>query len=91
MNILFLSLGRYKSVNEKGIYTDLLREFISHGHNVTILSSMETKEENAPSVIEEENCTIVRVFTGKIQKTNIIEKGINTILIETRYKNAIKK
>ena len=91
MNILFLSLGRYKSVNEKGIYTDLLREFISHGHNVTILSSMETKEKNAPSVIEEENCTIVRVFTGKIQKTNIIEKGINTILIETRYKNAIKK
>lgn len=91
MNILFLSLGRYKSVNEKGIYTDLLREFIRHGHNVTILSSMETKEENAPSVIEEENCTIVRVFTGKIQKTNIIEKGINTILIETRYKKAIKK
>ena len=91
MNILFLSLGRYKSVNEEGIYTDLLREFINHGHNVTILSSMEIKEKNTLPIIEEKNCMIVRVFTGKIQKTNIIEKGINTILIETRYKNAIKK
>lgn len=91
MNILFLSLGRYKSVNEKGIYTDLLREFINHGHNVTILSSEEIRTGKEASVIKEKNCTIVRVFTGKIQKTNVIEKGINTILIETRYKNAIKK
>lgn len=91
MNILFLSLGRYKSVYEEGIYTDLLREFINHGHNVTILSSMEIKEKNTLPIIEEKKCMIVRVFTGKIQKTNIIEKGINTILIETRYKNAIKK
>ncbi len=91
MNILFLSLGAYKSINENGIYTDLLREFINHGHNVTILSSMEMKEEKISPVIKERNCTIVRVFTGKIQKTNVIEKGINTVLIEKRYKNAIKK
>lgn len=90
MNILFLSLGRYSSVQEKGIYTDLLREFIRNGHIVTILSAEESRVDNE-ILIEEESCTIVRVFTGKIQKTNIIEKGINTLLIENRFKKAIKK
>lgn len=90
MNVLFLSLGRYNSVQEKGIYTDLLREFIRNGHIVTILSAEELRVDNDP-IVKEENCTIVRVFTGKIQKTNILEKGVNTLLIENRFKKAIKK
>lgn len=35
--------------------------------------------------------SILRVKTGKIQKTNLIEKGIATILLETQYISAIKK
>lgn len=91
MNILFLSLGKYKSINERGIYTDLLRQFIANGDNVTILSALEEKLDKSSQIINEEKCKIIQVYTGKIQKTNIIEKGINTLLIETRYKNAIKK
>lgn len=87
MNVLFLSLMQYNSVEEHDIYTDLLREFIRKGHNVYILSPTESSEE----VIEESNSTIYRVPTGKIEKTSFLQKGINTILIEFRFKAAIKK
>lgn len=87
MNVLFLSLMQYNSVEEHDIYTDLLREFIRKGHNVYILSPTESSEE----VIEESNSTIYRVPTGKIEKTGFLQKGINTILIEFRFKAAIKK
>ncbi len=89
MKILFLSLGMYDSIKQRGIYTDLLREFIKNGDEIVILSPVEDRVSEA--IIEEEHCKIIKVPTGKIQKTNIVEKGINTILIETRFINAIKK
>ena len=87
MNVLFLSLMQYSTINERDIYTDLLREFIRNGHHVSILSPTEGSE----TVIAEENSTIYRVPTGKIEKTSYLQKGINTILIENRFIAAIKK
>lgn len=87
MNILFLSLMPYRSIQERDIYTDLLREFLRNGHHMVILSPTEKKEQ----VIPEENCTIYCVPTGKIEKAGFLQKGINTVLIEQRMKAAIKK
>ena len=91
MNILFLSLGKYWSINEKGIYTDLLREFIRHGDKVFILSPTERREGKQTQLIEEENSVILKVRTGNIQKTRFIEKGISTVLIGLQFRSAIKK
>lgn len=91
MNILFLSLVEYKSVNEHGIYTDLLREFILHDNKIYIISPFEGKKSKRAHIIHEKRSVILRVYGGKIQKTNFIQKGINTILIGKRYKFAIKK
>ena len=87
MNVLFLSLVSYHSITERDIYPDLLREFIRNGHRVYILSPTESSE----SVTEEQNCTIYQVPTGMIEKTGLVRKGINTILIESRFKGAIQK
>lgn len=87
MNVLFLSLMQYSTINERDIYTDLLREFIRNGHHVSILSPTEGSE----TLIAEENSTIYRVPTGKIEKASFLQKGINTILIEYRFISAIKK
>ena len=87
MNVLFLSLMQYSTINERDIYTDLLREFIRNGHHVSILSPTEGIE----TLIAEGNSTIYRVPTGKIEKTSFLQKGINTILIEYRFIAAIKK
>ncbi len=91
MNILFLSLGRYWSINEREIYTDLLREFIKNGDKVYILSPIERREHRKSQVIEEGNSKIIKVNIGNIQKTNVLEKGISTILVEYQFLTAIKK
>ncbi len=91
MNVLFLSLGRYWSIRESEGYTDRLREFIRHGHRVFILSPTERREGKAAQVIREENAEILKIKTGNIQKTNFIEKGISTLLIEKQFLRAVKK
>ncbi len=91
MNVLFLSLGKYWSMKESEGYTDLLREFIRNGHKIYVLSPIERREGKKSKRIKEEHSEILKVRTGNIQKTNMIEKGINTVFIETRFQAAIKK
>ena len=91
MNVLFISLQRISSIQVSHIYPDLLREFIKSGHSVYILSPVEQMNKTENPIIQESGAKIVKVKTGRIQKTNIIEKGINTILIEPRFRRAIKK
>lgn len=91
MNVLFLSLIGYDSINNKDLYTDLLREFVSNGHNVFIVSPAERREKCKSGIIKENNSTILKVKTGNIQKTNIIEKGVSTVLLELQFVKAIKK
>ncbi len=91
MNILFLSLERYWSITEHKLYTDLLRKFIEGGHKVYSLSPVERREHKKGGVIKEGNSTIIKVNIGNIQKTNIVEKGISTLLIERQYLATICK
>ena len=91
MNILFLSLIKMKSIRDHLMYPDLLRKFVKNGNNVFILSPVEQTEEYDNGVIREDNVCIVPVKTGQIQNINVLQKGINTILIEPRFKKAIKK
>lgn len=91
MNILFLSLGRCWSINDQEMYTSLLRCFIKDGDNVYILSPIERREKKKAQIIREGNSTIVKINILNIQKTNIIEKGISTLSIETLFLKALKK
>lgn len=91
MRVLFLGLNKLDSIISNGIYPDLLREFIKNGHSVYILSPAEKMNKADNPIIQEHGAKIVKVKTGRIQKTNIIEKGINTVLIEPRFKRAVKK
>ena len=91
MNLLFLTLLDFNSVNEKNIYTDLLREFQKNGHNVCVISPVEKRKKKNTYLIKEENITILKLQIGNVQKTNIIEKGISTLMIETQFIKGIKK
>lgn len=91
MNILFLSIGGFDSINQHAIYPDLLREFKKHGHNVYVVSRRERRCGLPTELVEEEGSKLLKVRIGNITKTNIIEKGISTILMGHWYKNAITK
>ena len=91
MNILFLTLLSFDSLNERTIYTDLLREFVKHGHRIYAISPVERRQKTATHVIREDSVTILRLQIGNTQKTNIIEKGISTLKIEPQFKKGIRK
>lgn len=93
MKILFLTLSKINTLEDRGIYTDLLRKFQNNGHEVFIVSPSERRENKSTSIskIDTGNVTILNVKTFNIQKTNIVEKGIGTLAIEYQYLKAIKK
>lgn len=91
MKVLFLTLARINSIEVQGIYQDLLRKFRDNGHELFIVSPTERKYRNKTNVFTEAGVTILNVWTPNIQKTNILEKGITTLLLEYFYFKAIKK
>lgn len=90
MNVLFLTLSEIDSIEQRGIYQDLLRRFRDEGHNVTIVSPIERRRKKSTSFIQKDGVSILKVKTFNIQKTNVIEKGIGTLAIEYQFLFAIK-
>ncbi|MFR7812456.1 MAG: hypothetical protein ACLU4N_26265 [Butyricimonas faecihominis] len=82
MNVLFLTLGWITDINARGIYTDLLREFIHHGHRCYIVTPKERSTGEPTSVTDFPGGKILGVKTLNIQKTNIVEKGIGMLLLK---------
>ncbi|MGF2164894.1 glycosyltransferase family 4 protein [Enterococcus avium] len=92
LNVLFLSLLDFTSLKESNIYTDLLSEFVKNGHHVSIISPIEKRNNGEEKIIyESDNCNILKLKIGNIQKTNLIEKGISTITVENKFLRGIKK
>ncbi len=91
MNVLFLTLIDINTVEERGIYPDLLRKFRNEGHNITVVSAVERRKKIKTSFFEKDGIKVLKVKTLNIQKTNFVEKGIGTLMIEYQFLSAIKK
>lgn len=91
MNVLFLTLLDFDSIEEHNIYTDLLREFAKHGHKLYVISPVERRKRQETRLLETDKATILKLKIGNTQKTNLIEKGISTITIEPQFISGIKK
>ena len=91
MNILFLSLLEFNSIEENGLYSDILRYLRDCGNNIYALCPVERRNVSDIKTIEEVGCKIVKFKIGNVQKTGIIEKGISTITLESCFIKAIKK
>lgn len=91
MEVIFLTLAYPIDVNYKNIYSDFFDEISSKGHNITVFCPDETRTFGKIIELFRKSVRIVHIPTGKITKTSIINKIINTILLEYRYLNAIKK
>ena len=91
MNILFLSIGRLNSIEDNGIYPDLLREFRDNSHNVFVISPREKRLDLPTEHSVEEGVNFLRVKIGNITKVNVVEKGISTIMIESLFLRGLKE
>lgn len=91
MKLLFLTLLDFDSIEEHNIYTDLLREFYRHGHDVYVISPVERRKKQDTVYLEPDaRQHILKLKIGNTQKTNIIEKGISTVTLEQTFIHGIK-
>ena len=91
MNILFLTMNDFKTVNEHGIYTDLLRLMRRKGHNVTVVAPLEKKNGEKTTLIKENGINVVKVKTGNLFNVGKITKLISRFMLRYHYDRAIKK
>ena len=91
MNVVFITQSNINNVNEKGIYATLMRKFNSEGHHVYIISPAERRLGQDSHIIDSEGVKILKVKTLNLQKTNVVEKGVGILQLESQYKSAIKK
>lgn len=91
MKVLFLTIGSFSGIRNHEMYPDLMREFLRHGHIVYVVCARERRVGEPTAYIKDNGAYILKVKIGNITKTNIVEKGISTVLIERLYLSAVKK
>ena len=91
MNVLFLTLLDFSKIDDNGIYTDLMREFVKDNHDLYIISPTEKRKNKPTKLIDNGKVKILKLQIGNTQKTNIIEKGISTLTLESKFKSGIQK
>ena len=88
MNILYIS-QTVLNLNDINIYSDLINELKSRGHNVTAVFA-DAKCERT-QMLTENDCKVIKVKVGNQFGVNIIKKALVILTLETKLKNAIKK
>lgn len=91
MNLLFLTITRITTLEERGIYTDLMRKFRDEGHNVYIACPTERKFKEPTRLLKSDRVQILNIWTLNAQKTSLFEKGVCTLLLDRQFKSAIQK
>ena len=84
-------MARMTDISRRGIYTDLLRKFISEGWNIYVVTPHERSLGLSTELKEDGGVHFLGVKTLNLQKTNAVEKGLGQVLVEGQYKAAIKK
>lgn len=79
------------NVHERGIYSDLVREIARRGIQIYVVYPGERRTSLKTEFTDIGNIHLLKVKTGNITKTNLIEKGISTLMIERQYLKAAKK
>ena len=92
MKILFLTMSSgFYNIESRGIYTDLMRKFRTEGHEVYIVYPNERRTGKPTELLSDGKIHSLGVRTLNVTKTNIIEKGIGQLLLESLFKSALKK
>lgn len=91
MNILFLTNGRLNNINDRDIYTDLIREFRDNGHNLYTISPLDRRLNLPTQYTNEYGVNCLRIKMGSMTKTSLIERGISTIMLEHIFIQGIKE
>lgn len=91
MNILFITLP-FSTAKTPVFYDDLLECFVKNGDKVYVACANEKGSGEDAGISGYKGMTVLRINTGQITgEVPLIKKGIATLLIDYRFKKAIKK
>ncbi|MBE6578286.1 MAG: hypothetical protein E7651_00590 [Ruminococcaceae bacterium] len=66
MNIVFLTIGSFNSIEDHSIYTDLLRTFRNNGHDIYVVCANEKREGKPTEFLHESGIHLLRVKSGTV-------------------------
>ena len=91
MNIIFLTMSGRVDVKTPSIYSDLMRKFRNEGHEVYIVYPRERRTGEETQLRFMDGVHYLGVKTLNVTGSNVVEKGIGQILVETQFKKAVMK
>lgn len=86
MNLLFMSMGNVKNIEDRSLYSDLLRKFRDYGHSIYIAYP---SDKNHTTVHNNVHYLSVRI-TG-YQSNNRVSKALSMLLIQNAFCRALNK
>ena len=92
MNVLFLTIGDFSDLKAGSVHIDIVKEIVANGHQVYVACNNTDINAEDTQIIHQDGVALLKIKTGTVKKnTNLISKGIATVLLESTYINAIKK
>lgn len=90
MNVLFLTMNVFTDIEMHNIYSDLMKEFIKHGHRPYVVTPREKKLGEKTELINYDDYSLLKVQIGNTSDVSLIEKGVSTVTLSSRFYNAVK-
>ncbi len=88
MNILFLTISWPK--HGYNLYSDLMEEFVEHGHKVYVAAANEKRNNSKTYLSEFNGINALNIRCGNITKVKKIEKAVGLITLDYIFKRTIK-
>ena len=90
MKLLFISIA-WPLPGERNLYTDLMDEFILHGHRVHVVGTWTQGKRMGPDLSVENGITVLRIHSGQIRKTSHIRKASTLLTLGGKIRRSVKK
>ena len=90
MNILFMSLGEFENLSSGSVHIDVVKE-LSKNNNVYLACKRERRTNKPTEYTVEHGIHVLRILVGNVKKTNLIQKGIATLTLESIFLKEMKK
>ncbi len=91
MNILFLTMSSFSSLDIHNIYTDLMLDLIDNGHHPYIVVPFEKQTGERTELVDRKDHHFLKVSVGNMTDVSFLEKGISTVSLCNKYVHAVLK
>lgn len=91
MRILFACMVSMETMDRPGIYSDLLRELASRGHDVCAMVPRERRSGLPTEFSDSCGVRLLKVAVGNVTKSGLLEKGVATLSIGGMYWSAFRR